>query len=70
MLPPPSTAPHTPDRAQSDKVATYMTKFKRSRTQPYTLITPSTPLADLEQFLQDKLFALGTSSVPNPPPGS
>ncbi|KIP05647.1 hypothetical protein PHLGIDRAFT_30807 [Phlebiopsis gigantea 11061_1 CR5-6] len=48
------------EASPSDKVATYMTKFKRSRTQPYTLITPATPLAALEQFLQDKLFALVT----------
>ena len=36
-----------------------MTKFIRSSSHPYTVITPSTPLADLEQFLQDKIFALG-----------
>lgn len=43
-----------------DKVAAYMTKFQRSAYQPYTLITPSTPLADLEAFLQENLFALVT----------
>ncbi|THG96505.1 hypothetical protein EW026_g5338 [Hermanssonia centrifuga] len=37
-----------------------MTKFKRVPTQPYTLITPSTPLAELEQFLQDNIFAIVT----------
>lgn len=37
-----------------------MTKFKRSvATNPYTIITPDTPLADLESFLKDKIFALG-----------
>ena len=46
---------------QNDKVSQYMTKFKRSFSQPYTVITPSTPLADLELFLVDKLFALGMS---------
>jgi len=43
-----------------DKVAAYMTKFQRSTNQPYTLITPSTPLAELEAFLQDNIFALVT----------
>lgn len=37
-----------------------MTRFKRSSAHPYTVITPATPLAELELFLQDKLFALGT----------
>ncbi|PSR71446.1 hypothetical protein PHLCEN_2v12713 [Hermanssonia centrifuga] len=44
---------------EDDKVINYMTKFKRVPTQPYTLITPSTPLAELEQFLQDNIFAIG-----------
>lgn len=43
-----------------DKVIKYMTKFKRSASEPYTLITPSTPLADLERFLQGEIFALVT----------
>jgi len=43
-----------------DKVSQYLTKFIRSPTQPYTLITPSTPLAELEDFLQDRIFALVT----------
>jgi len=39
-----------------------MTKFNRSpRTNPYTIITPDTPLADLESFLKDNVFALSTS---------
>ncbi|KAJ3558888.1 hypothetical protein NM688_g662 [Phlebia brevispora] len=44
----------------SDKVIAYMNKFQRSRSHPYTLITPSTPLAELEEFLQDNLFAIVT----------
>jgi hypothetical protein len=44
---------------QEDKVIKYMTKFKRSASEPYTLITPSTPLEDLERFLQGEIFALG-----------
>jgi hypothetical protein len=38
-----------------------MTKFIRSpRTNPYTVITPDTALADLESFLKNHIFALGT----------
>jgi hypothetical protein len=38
-----------------------MTKFKRSpKTNPYTIITPDTALADLEGFLKDHIFALST----------
>ncbi|KAF7797040.1 hypothetical protein EIP86_008232 [Pleurotus ostreatoroseus] len=44
----------------NDKVLVYMTKFRRSRSQPYTVITPSTPLAELEQFLHANLFAIVT----------
>jgi len=40
-----------------------MTKFKRVPDSPYTLITPMSPLADLEQFLKDNIFALG--AIPN-----
>ncbi|TCD68749.1 hypothetical protein EIP91_009895 [Steccherinum ochraceum] len=43
-----------------DKVLEYMTKFKRSTSEPYTLITPSTPLSELEQFLEHNIFALVT----------
>ncbi|KAI0694211.1 hypothetical protein BC835DRAFT_1350521 [Cytidiella melzeri] len=43
-----------------DKVIKYTIKFRREPSQPYIVITPWTPLADLEQFLQDKLFALVT----------
>jgi len=45
-----------------DKVSQYMIKFKREVSQPYTLITPATPLADLELFLQNNIFALVTDS--------
>ncbi|KAI0305307.1 hypothetical protein B0F90DRAFT_1625266 [Multifurca ochricompacta] len=45
----------------TEKIATCMTKFNRSpRTNPYTIITPDTPLADLESFLKDHIFALIT----------
>jgi len=45
---------------QNDKVSQYMIKFRRQASQPYSLITPSTPLADLELFLRNNIFALGT----------
>ena len=45
---------------QDDKVVKYMTKFERSRDQAYTVITPSTPLAELEEFLKQNIFALGS----------
>jgi hypothetical protein len=35
-----------------------MTKFKRKSSDPYQLITPSTPLAELEFFLEKNIFAL------------
>jgi hypothetical protein len=37
----------------------YMTKFRRTASTPYTLMTPATELAELERFLDDNLFALG-----------
>ncbi|KAL1943917.1 hypothetical protein VTO73DRAFT_3735 [Trametes versicolor] len=43
-----------------DKVSQYMTKFKRTVGTPYTIITPSTPLAELEDFLKLNLFAIVT----------
>ena len=36
-----------------------MTKFKRTSSEPYTLITPLTPLDELEKFLGENIFALG-----------
>jgi len=44
----------------NDKVSQYMIKFRRQASQPYSLITPSTPLADLELFLRNNIFALVT----------
>src|SRR6266404_6485466 len=38
-----------------------MTKFNRSpTTNPYTIITPDTSLAELESFLKSHIFALST----------
>ncbi|PPR02259.1 hypothetical protein CVT24_011608 [Panaeolus cyanescens] len=45
-----------------DKVSQYMTKFKRSPTEPYTIITPLSPLSELEEFLKNNIFALVTDS--------
>ena len=39
-----------------------MIKFQRGRSNGYILITPASPLLDLEEFLGDHLFALGTVS--------
>lgn len=36
-----------------------MSRFKRTASQPYTLITPYTPLAELEEFLKHNIFAIG-----------
>ena len=44
---------------QEDPVSVFMIKFKRSSSHTYSLITPSTPLGELEAFLQDNIFALG-----------
>jgi len=44
----------------NNKVSHYMTKFNRSHSTPYTLITPSTPLGDLEEFLKHNIFAIVT----------
>jgi hypothetical protein len=49
------------DRIQHDPVSEHMTKFKRTSSHPYTLITVSTPLAELEEFLKTNIFALGAS---------
>ncbi|TRM60327.1 hypothetical protein BD626DRAFT_407646 [Schizophyllum amplum] len=43
-------------------VSQFMTKFKRSTSQPYTTITPWTSLADLEDFLKNNLFAIVTDN--------
>lgn len=68
MSPPPSSSPpplwfsHPTVRLcpQDDKVQTYMTKFKRTAGTPYTIITPSTPLAELKHFLDANIFAIVT----------
>ncbi|KAJ7695482.1 hypothetical protein B0H17DRAFT_1055999 [Mycena rosella] len=44
----------------SDKVVNYVTKFKRTASEPYTLITPLTPLTELEAFLKQNIFAIVT----------
>ena len=36
-----------------------MNKFDRSAKREYTVITPFSPLEDLEAFLENNLFALG-----------
>ncbi|KAG2129295.1 hypothetical protein BD769DRAFT_1627998 [Suillus cothurnatus] len=46
-------------------VSKYMTKFNRSASQHYTLITPLTPLAELAEFLRDNIFALVTDQGRN-----
>jgi len=46
----------------NDKVAAYMTKFRRTASEPYSLITPLTSLSDLEEFLKTNLFALVTDN--------
>ncbi|KAF9226302.1 hypothetical protein BS17DRAFT_698345 [Gyrodon lividus] len=43
-----------------DSVMNYMSKFKRNASHPYTIITPDTPLADLEEFLRYNIFAIVT----------
>ncbi|EKM56932.1 uncharacterized protein PHACADRAFT_254330 [Phanerochaete carnosa HHB-10118-sp] len=50
------------EASPDEKVSKYIIKFIRSSSHPYTVITPSTPLAELEQFLQDKIFALVTDA--------
>ncbi|KAG6909914.1 hypothetical protein DXG01_014434 [Tephrocybe rancida] len=44
------------------KVSDYMTKFRRTASEPYTVITPLTSLSELERFLETNLFALVTDS--------
>lgn len=46
----------------NDKVSAYMTKFRRTASEPYSLITPLTSLSDLEEFLKTNLFALVTDN--------
>ncbi|KAF9788694.1 hypothetical protein BJ322DRAFT_655179 [Thelephora terrestris] len=42
------------------KALLYMIKFQRSTSTPYTVITPLTPLGDLEAFLTHNIFAIIT----------
>ncbi|KAJ1306487.1 hypothetical protein OPQ81_007490 [Rhizoctonia solani] len=44
----------------SDLIATYMMKFARGTDVPYTVITPETPLEELETFLETTPFAIVT----------
>jgi len=44
----------------NDQVSQHMTKFKRSPSTPYTVITPSTPMRELEEFLERNIFAIVT----------
>ncbi|KAJ7336369.1 hypothetical protein DFH08DRAFT_706549 [Mycena albidolilacea] len=48
------------DADDSEKVINVMSRFKRTASQPYTLITPYTPLAELEEFLKHNIFAIVT----------
>jgi len=45
-----------------DQVQNLMTKFDRSAKREYTVITPLSPMEDLEAFLMKNLFALVTDS--------
>jgi hypothetical protein len=42
-----------------------MIKFQRSTSITYTVITPLTPLGDLEAFLAHNIFAIGASLCPS-----
>ena len=53
-------APHE----QNAKASLYMIKFQRSTSTPYTIVTPLTPLGDLEAFLAHNIFAIGTPLRP------
>ncbi|KAJ7512038.1 hypothetical protein B0H11DRAFT_1949469 [Mycena galericulata] len=44
----------------NDKVMNYMVRFKRTASEPYTVITPLTPLTELEEFLKKNIFAIVT----------
>jgi len=44
----------------NEEVLAHITKFIRSASHPYTLITPATPLAELEAFLHENIFAIVT----------
>lgn len=40
-----------------------MIKFQRNAQNPYIIITPLSPLSDLETFLKSHIFALGKLSI-------
>ncbi|EUC56040.1 TAF10-TFIID and SAGA subunit-like protein [Rhizoctonia solani AG-3 Rhs1AP] len=44
----------------SDLIENYMNKFARGTDVPYTVITPETPLEELESFLETTPFAIVT----------
>ena len=44
---------------KDDPVLKYIVKFKRNPNYGYKLITPWTPLSELEDFLNTNSFALG-----------
>jgi len=44
----------------SSSVETHTIKFQRNPAHPYTVITPLTPLDELENFLTHNIFALVT----------
>ncbi|KAH9835246.1 uncharacterized protein C8Q71DRAFT_858896 [Rhodofomes roseus] len=46
--------------APDDRVIIHLTKFNRSSSHPYTIITPSTSLPELEEFLRHNVFAIVT----------
>lgn len=48
--------------AQDDRVIQHISKFNRTSSHPYTIITPSTSLPELEEFLGHNVFAIGTPS--------
>ncbi|EKM75651.1 hypothetical protein AGABI1DRAFT_116254 [Agaricus bisporus var. burnettii JB137-S8] len=44
----------------NDRISKYMVKFIRNASEPYIVITPLTPLSDIEDFLKSHDFALVT----------
>jgi hypothetical protein len=52
----------TNSAVQTDPVVKHITKFNRTSSKPYLVITPLTPLADLAAFLTSNEFALGQFS--------
>ena len=48
---------------QDDRVIKHINKFNRTSSHPYTIITPSTSLPELEEFLRHNVFAIGASRL-------